>query len=280
MPYMSDPAQIPIRSTTQAHLDIEDIDQDIIILKDGSCALVLTTTALNFGLLSEQEQDATIYAYGSLLNSLTFPIQLVINSHRKDVTSYLSLLDKAYAQQHAPLLKDLMKKYREFIQETVKEQNVLDKKFYIVIPFSSLELGIKSAVSTMPSVLPGRKKKAGLPFPKDFIVQKALTALTPKKVHLIRLLARLGLKARQLTTQELIQLFFEIYNPNTTGIRLAPGPEYETPIVQGHIQPAKPSTNPPVSAVPATSPSFTPIPVAEVSEPESNMPPPLATTHP
>ncbi len=240
---MPDPTPTPIRSTTQTHLDIEDITQDLLILKDGSAALVITTTALNFGLLSEQEQDATIYAYGSLLNSLTFPIQIVIRSSRKDVSSYLILLDRAYEKQTNPLLKKLMQNYRVFIQETVKEQNVLDKKFYIVIPFSSLELGIKSSISNLPSVLPSKTKRA-LPFPKEYILQKAQTALLPKKVHLIRLLARLGLKARQLTTQELIQLFFEIYNPDlSTGVRLAPSQEYESPLVQSSITLTPPSPN-------------------------------------
>ncbi len=253
---MTDPAQIPIRSTTQAHLDIEDIDQDLLVLKDGSAALVLTTTALNFGLLSEQEQDATIYAYGALLNSLTFPIQIVVHSKRKDLTSYLLLLDEAIQKQDRPLLKSLMVKYRSFIQDTVKEQNVLDKKFYIAIPFSALELGLKTAVNTFPTPF-AKNRKPGLPFSKEYIIQKAQTALLPKKVHLIRLLARLGLKARQLTTQELIQLFFETYNPDATGVSLAPSAQYQTPLVQSNLPASsagRPSSAPPPTPDPAPSP--------------------------
>ena len=82
---MADPAKIAIRASTQQHLDIEDIQDDLIILKDGSCCLVIAATAINFGLLSEREQDATIYAYAGLLNSLTFSIQIVIRSQRKDI---------------------------------------------------------------------------------------------------------------------------------------------------------------------------------------------------
>ena len=67
-----DPIKIPIRASTQEHLDIEDIRDDLIVLKDGSCVLVIATTAINFGLLSEKEQDATIFAYAALINSLTF----------------------------------------------------------------------------------------------------------------------------------------------------------------------------------------------------------------
>ena len=130
-----DPLKIPIRASTQEHLEIEDIRDDIVIMKDGSCCLVLLTTAINFGLLSEKEQDATIYAYAALLNSLTFPAQIVIRSQRKDVTAYLKLLDREMAKQTNKLLKEQIQKYRNFVEEIVKKNNVLDKEFYVIIPF-------------------------------------------------------------------------------------------------------------------------------------------------
>ena len=83
---MPDPLSIPIRASTQDHLDIEDIADDGIILKNGSAAIVLTVTALNFGLLSEKEQDAMIYAYAALLNSLTFSIQIIVRSRSTDIS--------------------------------------------------------------------------------------------------------------------------------------------------------------------------------------------------
>ena len=90
-----DQTKTPVRATSQEHLDIEDIRDDLVIMKDGGAVLVITTTAINFGLLSEREQDATIYAYAALLNSLTFPIQILIRSQKKDITGYLRLLDQA-----------------------------------------------------------------------------------------------------------------------------------------------------------------------------------------
>ena len=94
-----DQTKIPIRATSQEHLDIEDIRDDLVILKDGSAVLVISTTAINFGLLSEREQDATIYAYAALLNSLTFSIQIIIRSQKKDISGYLRLLDQAEARE-------------------------------------------------------------------------------------------------------------------------------------------------------------------------------------
>jgi len=204
---MTDPAQIAIRATTQEQLPIEDIKENLVILKVGSAAMILSVSSVNFDLLSEREQEATIYAYGALLNSLTFPIQLVILSQKKDISSYLDLLEKQEAQKaSSPLLKNLINSYRKFVAEMVKKNNVLDKKFYVVIPFSALELGVTSSLTSL--IKPGR----ALPFPKEHILQKALVSLVPKKDHLIKLFARLGLTAKQLESKELVKLFYEIYN--------------------------------------------------------------------
>lgn len=219
---MSIPA--PIRGTTQEFTEIEDIRDDLVLLSDGSCCLILETTATNFGLLSEKEQDALIFAYAGLLNSLTFPLQLVIRSRRKDISAYLKLLEEAKAKQKKEELRQRIAKYKEFITKTVAKNNVLDKDFYLVIPFSSLELGVKTAASAL-------VKKRGLPFPKGYILDRAKTALHPKRDHLLRQLNRLGLRGQQLTTQRLIELFHNIYNPEVTGAQIAQKEEYETPMV-------------------------------------------------
>lgn len=199
---------IPIRASTQTFTEIEDIDHDIVMFIDGSCALVVTTTAVNFGLLSEKEQDSIIYAYAGLLNSLSFPVQILIRSQHKDISSYLRLLEEQERRQKTPKLVKNINDYRAFIAATVKEKDVLDKKFYIIIPFSSLELGVST------KVLFG-SKKSGLPYDKSYIYDKALTVLTPKRDHIIRLLNRLGLQGKQLTREQIVRLFFSIYNPGT-----------------------------------------------------------------
>lgn len=223
---MSDPLKIPIRASTQEHLEIADIKDDIVLLKDGSCCLILKTTAINFGLLSEREQDATIYAYAALLNSLTFPIQIIIRSKKKDITSYLSLLDEEILKQRNPLLKNQMQKYRHFIEEIVKKNEVLDKEFFAVLPFSALELGATKAISS------SLKKRKSLPFSKNYILERAKMNLFPKRDQMIRQFNRLGLKTRQLNSSELIQLFYSIYNPEAVRVQgLALNQDYATPLV-------------------------------------------------
>lgn len=221
-----DPAKIPIRASTQEHLDIEDIRDDLVILKDGGCVLILTTTAINFDLLSEKEQEATIYTYAALLNSLTFSIQIIIRSQKKDISNYLKRLDEAEKKAIKKEIREQIQKYKKFIKETVVRNEVLDKKFYLAIPMSPLEIG---AGQTFTSVV---RRKKGLPFSKDYILQKAKISLYPKRDHLLHQLARLSLKARQLKTPELIQLFFEIYNPETKIQSVSQAGEKQPPLVQ------------------------------------------------
>ena len=204
------PRPVPIiKASTQDHLDIEDITNDLVLLQDGSACLILEVSALNFGLLSEKEQDATIYAYAQLLNSLTFSIQIVVSSKQKDISEYLALLDLQLGKTANSLLHTQLAKYRDFIKTVVRQGNVLDKKFYVAIPFSSLELGISSNFHSLISI---PKKSKELPKPASEILERAILMLSPRRDHLVRLLTRIGLRARQLTSPELIQFFFNSYH--------------------------------------------------------------------
>lgn len=223
-------------STTQQHLLISDIKDDILLLKDGGGGLVMQTSAVNFGLLSEREQMAIIYAFAQMLNSLSFAIQIVIHSERLNISSYLDLLDRAQATQTNSLLSAMMTSYREFIQTTIKEQEVLDKKFYIIIPLSKLELGI----------IPTR----------EALYQKVKTVLLPRRDQVIRQLNRVGLKAIQLQSKELLELFFNIYN----GI----GEEFVS-----LPQPVKLNAPKPAAAAPAPQPPPPPTPAAPLANPVS-----------
>ena len=114
---MPDPLKIAIKGSTQDHLPIEDIVDGMVLQKDGSCSVVLQVSSVNFDLLSEREQQALVYAYGGILNSLNFTIQIIINSNTKDVSSYLTRLSVAEEKQTNLLLKSRIKSYRKFIEE-------------------------------------------------------------------------------------------------------------------------------------------------------------------
>jgi len=234
--------------STQNHLPIKDIREDIILLKSGGAALVLQTTAVNFALLSEMEQVAIISAFGQTLNSLSFPIQILIRSKRLDITSYLKVLDMAISIQPNPLLSKLMDQYRMFVQSLIKQNEVLDKHFFIVIPLSGLELGIF------------RKS--------NDIIKKAKTLLGPKQEQISRQLSRVGLKTTQLSTKALIELFYDIYNPRGETIEVPAEIRKQTPLAA----PITTVTQPKETIVPPPTP-VAPTPVQPIqTSPSRNHP--------
>ncbi|MEI8067876.1 MAG: hypothetical protein WCG91_02940 [Candidatus Shapirobacteria bacterium] len=230
----NDPLKIAIKGSTQDHLPIEDVRDGIVMIKDGSCSMVMQISSVNFDLLSEKEQSALVFAYGGILNSLNFPIQIVIRSNTKDVTSYLSNLKEAQEKQDNSLLKQRIQLYRKFIEETVKKNAVLSKSFYVVVRFSLLELGIKNAgKETFNKLLPflAKNKNTDLPYSKEYIFEKAKASLEPKRDHLMRLFSRLGLEIEQLNTKELIEVFYKIYNEGTAVNQKLQTLNYGAPVV-------------------------------------------------
>lgn len=219
-------------STTQLFLDVFDITNDMLISSDGAASVVISVSAMNFGLLSENEQDATIYAYAALLNSLSFPIQVVVRSQPKDVTAYLRHIQDQEQNTQNPIYKQKIREYRAFVESLVQEQHVLDKKFYIVIPLSALEMGLSTA-----SLIPSSSTRKVTSSEKNYVIEKAKTNLYPRKDHLIDQLARIGLYSRQLNTQELIQMLYSSYNPESfEGQKVTDTSHYTTPLVQAKIQ--------------------------------------------
>ena len=214
--------------TTQEHLNIQDINYNTVFMKDGSAAMVIQISAVNFSLLSEEEQDAIIYAYVSLLNSLTFPVQILIRSQRKDITKYLNNIEAQEAQTTDKIIRDRMKSYRKFIQSVIQERNVLDKKFYAIVPFSRLDLGLTDS-----GIIPGLNNKTdhNLDFP--FVVQKTLSTLEPRRDHMLRQFSRIGLQAKQLDNSQLIHLLYTIYNPDSAeGVKTMEAKQYADALVR------------------------------------------------
>ena len=215
IPFISIP-DTAILSTTQKHLPITDITNDIVIYKNGGAALVMESTSLNFGLLSEKEQAAVIAAYAALINSLSFSMQVVVRTQRKDISSYLRYLDEQDAKITHPLLKTLMQGYKGFILESVKKKNVLGKRFFVVLYLSPLELGVGKSIKTF------TKRTGPLPYPKSYVIKKAKIILFPRRDHLVRQAGRLGIKLRQLKNRELTDLYYTTYNPERPAVKKEP----------------------------------------------------------
>ena len=228
-----------VTATTQQHLDIEDIKDNLIILKNGSVAGILKTTAVNFDLLSEIEQDAIIAAFSMLINSITFPIQIVIRSKRLDISNYLEKVIKVEKKIEDPLMKHQAEAYRKYVQETITNNDVLDKKFYIIVSTNKIVGGGPGSGNPFEFLTrlvgPSTTKTASVDV--QAALKEAQTDLEPKLGHIQKEFRRLGIKADQLETQELVELFFDIYNPSAVhGQRIRTDvSDYQTAIVNPAI---------------------------------------------
>lgn len=186
---------------SQRFIEIIDIIDDIVILAGGNACLVIEVKATNFSLLSADEQNAKIYSYAALLNALSFSVQVVIRSKKLDVSNYLKLLDDEKEKAQNEALAKQIGLYRNFVQELVKVNTILDKKFYIVIPYSSLEKGVGGAKEAL----------VDSSSQSNFIVG-AKAALYSKADSIHEQLNRLNLKAETLNKESLTKLFYDIFN--------------------------------------------------------------------
>lgn len=214
------------KATTQKFIEIEQITEEIVVLSSKNACIVIEVNATNFALLSKEEQDSKIFSYASLLNSLSFPIQVFIRSKKLDITSYLKLLEAQADSSQNQLLASQIRLYRDFIGELVKVNTVLDKKFYIVIPYTYLEGGATSAV---------KKQQAKTSISQDAFFNQAKASLHSKAEAVHSQLARLNLRAKTLQKEELIRLFYEIFNGDAVETSQI-SDEINTPIVRGGNQ--------------------------------------------
>ena len=175
-----------LSSTTQEFLDVLDITNNLVLLRDGTASMVMSASSVNFDLLSEEEQEAMIYTYAGILNSLSFPIQIVIRSQKKDISGYLGHLQETERGTHAPQKRAQIAQYREFVSTLVKERNILDKKFYLVISYQSSTLSSILPTSPFPFKKQKSTQESQINIPQ--LIEKAKTDLEPKRDHIISLL--------------------------------------------------------------------------------------------
>jgi hypothetical protein len=198
-------------ASTQDHLEIKNIVDDLVITKTGSVGLVIQTNAINFDLLAEYEQDNKIYAFAGLLNSLNFHIQILVRTRRIDISNYVEYLKNQKQEGMTQGLKRMLRIYTEFIQNLIVQNNVLDKNFFIVIPYNP------AARLPGANIFDARKSKEEQQEQKELkqeqLIEKAKIFLYPKRDHVIKQLSRMGLTGHQLTNQELITEFYTTYNP-------------------------------------------------------------------
>ena len=196
------------KNATQAYLEIAEIRDDIVILRDGSYRSVLLCSSVNFDLKSEDEKNAIIYAYQAFINSLTFPLQILIRSRRINLDSYLESLSGFEQNQTNELIRLQTGEYIEFIRRLIEVVNIMEKSFYVVVPHFPSGLTPTGAGRSLFSALFGRKTKT-----PERSFREHQGQLTGRTQIIAQGLGSLGVRAAALNTQELIELFYTIYNP-------------------------------------------------------------------
>jgi len=197
-------------SATQKFLDVAEIKEDTVILKSGTIRAVLAVSAINYDLKSTEEQEAIISQYQNFLNSLDFPLQIIISSRKINMGNYLDFLDSKEKEQSNELLRMQISEYKNFISQLVTVSNIMEKNFYIITPFSPIENKEKGFLSNLFNIFN----------PKQTIIDKRANFETYKNQlfqrvdHITAGLSGIGLRLVPLKTQELIELLYNSYNPS------------------------------------------------------------------
>lgn len=201
--------------SSQQFVAIESIRDGVVVLKKDGLRAVLMVSSMNFDLKSTDEQDATIFQYQNAINSFDFSVEFVIHSRKLNIEPYLNLLHEQYKKERNELVKIQINEYTDFVKSLVELSNVVSKTFYAVIPYASSSINIKSG--GIFGSLFGKKTQAtsaATEAEKNFEDQKNQLL---QRVDTVTLgLQRMGLRSVQLNTQELIELYYNLYNPTET----------------------------------------------------------------
>lgn len=199
-------------ATTQHSLNIAEIRDDCVVLRNGTLRAVLLVSSVNFALKSEDEQNAIIYSYISFLNSLDFPVQIVIQSRQLDIDNYLNEIKKAEKEQINELLKLQTSEYRQYIEELVELGDIMTKRFYVVVPYdpaTDKKRGFwRRLIDLMsPAIVIHLKQKQFTEYHRQLFLRVD---------HILSGLASMSLRATVLDTQSLIELYYNSYNPEVS----------------------------------------------------------------
>ena len=201
-------------ASTQNFLEIDEIKEGMLVLKTRQLRGILMVSSANFALKSAEEQQAIIFQYQNFLNSLDFPLQIVIQSRRLNITGYLDALKNLEQNQQNELLKAQTADYRAFVEQLIKESSIMAKNFFVVVPFSLGEVvgGIQKEKE--------EKKKTGKLSEQQF--QRMKNQLWQRMEYVALGLRRTGLRIIPLSTEELIELLWSWHHPQEAEVGYYP----------------------------------------------------------
>jgi type IV secretory pathway VirB4 component len=202
-------------------VDIKEIKEGTVILKDNSLRQIVMVGGVNFALKSDTEQNIIVQGYQTFLNSVDFPLQILVHSRKVNIDRYLETLAKRKEVEESAMLQSQIDEYVEFIKGFVQKNAIMEKTFLIVVPFFPLGgvPGVKTAQGLLPSFLGGKKKGAETDAKNKEDAEKNLleevAQLGQRTNQVITGILGMGLEATLLTDEALIELFYNFYNPQT-----------------------------------------------------------------
>ncbi len=196
---------------TQQFVEIEDIKNGVVILKNGGLRRVLMVSGINFDLKSEEEQGVITFSYQKFLNSLDFPLQVVIHSRKLNIDRYLENLGARQEAETSGLLKNQINEYIQFVRSLVEMNEVMAKTFFAIVPYDPVLLaGKKDSILSALGI--GKKKSASS---ENETFEQRITQLDQRTDSVTNGLSQVGLRVVALNDEELIELFYNLYNPRT-----------------------------------------------------------------
>ncbi|MEK9167671.1 MAG: DUF87 domain-containing protein [Patescibacteria group bacterium] len=198
-------------SSTQQYVAISEIRDDVVVLNDGSIRQVVKVKPVSIELRSQKEQDAVIYQFRSFLNALKFPIQIAIQGRRVDLSRYIAKLQTIGADEQNELIKVQITDYIDFIERLSNEVNIMDRSYYVIVPHNK-NPGVSTTKQTwIDKILGGKKNKETVYTVQEF--EELKVQLEEKTQIVTGRLESLGIQAKKLSSAELIELYYNTYNP-------------------------------------------------------------------
>ena len=194
---------------------IKEIRDNTVILKDDSIRQVLMVSGINFALKSETEQEIITTSYQNFLNSIDFPLQVVIHSRKINIEKYLTSLAEFTEKEASPLLKSQGEEYQEFIRGFVQKNAIMEKTFLLVVPFTPISVPSINTISNYVPFLKKSKDKAQNEA-EDLSFEESVAQLKQRVGQIVEGLSVVGLNSIVLEKTQLIELFYNFYNPETT----------------------------------------------------------------
>lgn len=201
-----------IGTPAQQFVPVKEVRDGVVVLKDGTLCSVLLVSSINLSLKAYEEQRAVLVQFQGFLNTIDFPIEIVIQSRRYDIRPYILTLENRLREQEEQLLQVQTKEYMEFIQTFSEQVNIMRKSFFIIIPYIPPILSQGGGISKIFSFL--KKEDPTATSVTDFEEQR--TQLEERMSVVEQGLSRLGLRVAQLGTQEVIELLYKTFNPGET----------------------------------------------------------------